>query len=90
MRNIIIIILAFLTFAITSCSEQDKAKQMGGTTTINLEPNKRLVEATWKDGNIWYLVEPMDNDYTPKTKEFIESSSWGVWEGKVIFVESKN
>ena len=43
-------------------------RSFGGTMKIELEPGEKLVEATWKGDNIWYLVEPMDSDYTPKQK----------------------
>ena len=64
-------------------------RSYGGTTTINVKKGYKIVEATWKDSNLWYLIEPMDSDYVPKTKEFIESSRFGVMEGKVIFIEEK-
>lgn len=70
--------------------EQYFTRQYGGTTTIKLEPGEKLLEATWKgSGDLWYLTEPMDSDYTPKTKIFKESSVYGVMEGKVIFIETK-
>ena len=76
-------------FALCSC-EQYFTRSYGGTTIIDLEKGEKLVEATWKgDGDLWYLVEPMDSDYTPKTKVFKESSLYGVMEGKVIFNETK-
>lgn len=76
--------------ALCLCSCQYVTRNYGGTTTIELEPGEKLVEATWKsDGDLWYLVEPMDSDYTPKTKTFMESSLFGVMQGKVIFVEKK-
>lgn len=84
----LILVITVLTFMLTSC-EQYFSKNWGGTTTIELEKGKRLVEVTWKDDNLWYLIEPMEPNYTPKTKEFVESSNYGVLEGKVIFVESK-
>lgn len=72
---------------LASCN-QCMSRSFGGTTTINLESGEKLIEVTWKDdGNLWYLVEPMDSDYTPKTKVFKESSTIGVMEGKVIFIE---
>jgi hypothetical protein len=81
-------IIAMSVFCLTSC-DQYVSKKFGGTTTIKLEKGEKLIEATWKeDGNIWYLVEPMDSNYTPKTKIFKESSTYGVLEGKVIFIES--
>ena len=82
-----VILFAIITF--TSC-EQYIAKEVGGTVTINLEPGQKLVEVTWKgDADLWYLTEPMDSDYVPKTKIFNESSMLGVCEGKVIFIETR-
>jgi len=81
--------MIMMVFCLTSC-DQFVTREFGGTTTIKLSPGQKLVECTWKgDGDLWYLVEPMDSDYVPKTKEFIESSMVGVMEGKVIFIETK-
>ena len=77
-----------LCLCLTSC-DQSITRTMGGTTKIELEPGEKLVEVTWKGDDIWYLVEPMDSDYVPKTKTFKESSRIGVLEGKVIFYEKK-
>lgn len=92
MKKILILLVAVVlaVFAMPSCTEQSRAKDFGGETTIKLEPGQKLVEATWKgDGDLWYLTEPMDSGYEPKTKIFQESSSWGLMEGKVIFIETK-
>ena len=87
MKRILVLIITLV--CLTSC-EQLITRQCGGTTTITLEKGEKLIEATWKDdGNLWYLVEPMDSDYVPKRKEFKESSVLGVMEGKVIFVENR-
>ena len=87
MKKILFVLLAVAT--LTSC-EQYITRQYGGNTTIKLEKGEKLIEATWKgDGDLWYLVEPMDSDYTPKTKVFKESSLFGVMEGSVTFIESK-
>lgn len=45
--------------------------------------------ATWKEVDLFYLTEPMDSNYTPKTKIFREDSSWGVMESTVVFKERK-
>lgn len=45
--------------------------------------------ATWKETDLFYLTEPMDSDYTPKTKLFKEDSSFGVLETEVKFIETK-
>ena len=87
MRKIFMIIC--LTLSLCSC-EQQITRQYGGTTTINLEKGEKLIEVTWKDGgNLWYFVEPMDSDYTPKVKTFKESSQFGMMEGKVVFIDNK-
>jgi len=83
-----ILSILFAAICLVSC-DQWVSKELGGTTTIKLEPGQKLVEATWKNSNLWFLVEPMDSDYVPKTKEFIESSMVGVFQGKVVFIESK-
>ena len=86
MRKIFMIIC--LTLSLCSCEKQI-TRQYGGTTTINLEKGEKLIEVTWKDGgNLWYFVEPMDSDYTPKVKTFKESSQFGMLEGKVVFIEN--
>lgn len=84
-----IILLALTALMMVGC-EQYVSRKAGGTMSIKLEPNQRLMEVTWKDGDLWYLTEPMDSDYMPKTKVFQENSLYGVLEGKVIFIESRN
>lgn len=87
--TIILLTTTILCCVFTSCTEQYMAKEFGGTVTINLEPGKKLIEATWKEDHLWYLVEDMDSNYVPKTKVFQESSSFGVMNGKVIFRETR-
>ena len=84
----IILILTVICMAFVSC-DQYTARNFGGTTIINLKPGEKLIEATWKDNDLWYLVEPMDSDYVPKIKTFKESSTMGIMEGEVTFIESR-
>ena len=84
----LLLLAAFAALLLTGCG-QFVSRKLGGDTTIMLEKGERLVEATWKENSLWYLVEPMDSDYIPKTKVFKESSQFGVLEGNVIFVEQK-
>ena len=88
------IILSFFAAAIflsglSSCTENKMARKFGGSTTIELPAGEKLIEATWKDDNLWYLTEPMESGYVPKTKIFREDSSWGVLKGEVKFVEKR-
>ena len=75
--------------ALTISCDNVMSRKFGGSTTINLEKGQKLVEATWKENSLWYLTEPMDSDYVPKTKTFKEDSNFGVLEGTVTFVESR-
>lgn len=76
-----------------SCTDNQRARSFGGTETINLPKGEKLVNATWKGekgaADLWYLTEPMDSTYIPKTKHFREQSGYGIMQGTVIFVESK-
>ena len=90
MKKFIFILCTIVSmFIMSSCTGNERAKAYGGTYTIKLDPGYKLVEATWKEASLWYLVEPMDSTDTPKTKIFKEDSSFGIIEGKVIFVETR-
>lgn len=83
-----IIVLPIIAAMIGGC-DQFTARNLGGTDTVELDKNQRLVEITWKDQNLWILTEPMDSDYIPQTKTFYENSLIGVMQGKIIIKESK-
>lgn len=88
MKKIMILIsLGFILF--TGCTEQERARSFGGTVTINLPAGQELMEATWKEDNLFYLTRPMAEDYVPVVKTFQESSSWGIMESKVVFIETR-
>lgn len=86
-KNICIgaIICLLLTFG--GC--QSATKNFGGSMTLELEPNQKLEEITWKDDNLWYLTRPMRADEEPETHTFQQSSEFGVFEGTVTVVESR-
>ena len=81
--------LLFVAFFLTSCTEQERAKNWGGNITVEVDPGYKLIEATWKEDNLWVLIEPMEEGYQPKTKIFKESSSYGILEGSITFKESR-
>ena len=84
---IIISIIALMSFS--SCTEQIRTRQLGGEMTVNLPAGQELMMVTWKDNELFYLTRPMTPDYVPVTKTFQESSSWGIMESTVYFVESR-
>jgi hypothetical protein len=81
-----LLVLVFSIF-LCSCTQQDMAKEFGGKVTVTLPEGKRLVEATWKDSDLWYLLEDRKPDQAPRVLQFVESGSWGLMNGTVTFVE---
>jgi hypothetical protein len=72
-----------------ACTPQERAKTFGGTATVQLPINMKLVTATWKEDHLWYLVRPMREGEVSEVYSFKESSSFGIIQGEVIFKESK-
>lgn len=87
MKKLILFIGMFI--CLCGCTQQQLTREFGGSMTINLPAGQELMEATWKEDNLFYLTRPMAPDYIPVKKTFQESSSWGVMESTVIFVETR-
>lgn len=85
MKKLLICLFAILAM---SC-ENYTTKHLGGTMTINVEPGYKVTNATFKEDEIWYFIEPMDSTYTPSQKKFVEKSMCGVIEGTIIFNETR-
>lgn len=80
-------ILLFACLGLTGC--QYTTKSLGGSMTLTLEPNQKLEEITWKDESLWYLTRPMTDDDIAETHTFQQSSEFGVFEGTVTIIETK-
>ena len=85
---VVIAIMGILGGLITSFRgcKQSVVKNFGGSMTVELEPNKKLVNATWKDNNLWVLVTERTNE-SPKVYNFTEKSAMGVLQGNVTIIE---
>jgi hypothetical protein len=70
-----LLVLVSLVLVGVGCDNNTAAKSFGGTMTVNLEKNQKLVNVTWKDGD------------TPETYTFKEKSSLGILDGQVILIE---
>jgi len=81
------ILLASILFLLSSCTENQRAKSFGGTMTVELPKNHKLVNATWKDEEVWYLYRPFRAGETPETHILQEDSKYGLITGKVKFIE---
>ena len=86
-KLITILVIALMSL---SCTEQIQTKTFGGSMTVELPKGKRLVIATWKDNNLWYLTRDFKEGEEATVFEFTESSSFGQFEGTIIFKETNN
>lgn len=82
-----LLVVGLMTTTLTSC--QGAVKDFGGSMTIELEPNTKLELITWKDDSLWYCTRPMREDDIAETHTYQQSSEWGVFEGTVTIVETK-
>ena len=88
--------LAMLTIAVAllggslACTSNQMARQFCGTATETLKPGEKLVNVTWKRGDLWIVTRPMRADEHPETYTFRERSAFGgVLEGAVILKETR-
>lgn len=71
------------------------AKKVGGTSTVKLPPNMKLINVSWKTNSqtnktsLYYLYRPMRPDEFAETYKYQEDSTWGVLESTVIIIETK-
>jgi hypothetical protein len=79
MKKTILIIAVVL--GLYSCTANVRARRWGGTEKIVLEDHEVLLNATWKENELWVLTK----DTISNVSHFREHSSWGVVEGEVQF-----
>jgi hypothetical protein len=85
----IVLGLALVIVISTSCTQQAVTRTWGGSMDIELEPNDKLMEITWKDDDLWILTKKMSDDDVAEEYNFYESSSLGVFEGSINIKETK-
>lgn len=92
-KNIKKIIITCLLLTIAGlgsigCTENQRAKNLGGTMRVKIPSNEIFVNATWKESQLWYLTRPRLEGETNKfIYTFQEDSNFGLIEGKVLFSE---
>ena len=84
-----LLLMVMVMLFTTSCTENRRARTYGGEMTIDLAPNTKLVNVTWKESDLWILTTEMESEYTPKKYKFEEKSKFGVWEGTIYFIEHR-
>jgi hypothetical protein len=88
-----ICIILIIIMGATSCTDNQRAKSFGGTSTINLPAGEKLVTVTWKgEADIWYLTRPMTSTDSVETYYFHQDKGSVIsltGNGEVILKESK-
>ena len=78
MRKLTMIAITLL--ALVSCTDNQRARSFGGTETVKLEPNEKFINITWKQDNLWLIVQDtVTGNYYAR-----EKSNLGVLQGKVV------
>ena len=78
MKKLMMVLVAMVVMS--SCTENVRARHFGGTETLALKPNEKVLNVTWKDNEMWVCTQ----DTITGVVYFREKSSWGVMEGTVI------
>lgn len=88
-KKVLAVLIAGGLMAILLTGCQGATKSFGGSMTLELEPNTKLEMITWKDDSLWYCTRPMREDEVAETHTYQQQSEFGVFEGTVTIVESK-
>jgi len=80
MKKILAIAITAIAF-LTSCTDNRRAREFGGTETIDIPEGRILVNCTWKQDNLWVLTK----DTATGEMFFNEKSSFGILEGEINF-----
>lgn len=73
--------ILFLPILFVSCTDNARSRSWGGKETAILRENEVLVNATWKETNLWLLTK----DTTTGEMFFREKSAYGLLEGEIQF-----
>lgn len=89
MKKIYLLLSLLTILSFSSCTEQIRVREFGGKMEIEVPAGYKVTSATWKEAELFYFLEPMEDDYVPKEKKFVESSSYGILESEVTFKEKR-
>ena len=87
MKKIYLLLSLLTILSFSSCTEQERARNFGGKIEIEVPAGYKVTSATWKESELFYFMEPMEEGYVPTEKKFVENSCYGFWESEVVFKE---
>lgn len=79
----------FLLVTLFSCTDNTMVKKYGGKATMELKPNEKLINVTWKEAELWILTRPMTEKDSVQTYTFREKSKMGIIQGEFTIKEIK-
>ena len=65
------------------------SRTYGGESTVMVEPNRKVMNVTWKGDSLWILTREMDSHDIAETYTYREYSNLGILEGEIIVKEVK-
>lgn len=84
----VLIVASGIMLGLSGCTENQRARHFGGTTTFEGLPGKTVVNVSWKEGNdLWVVYRDRKPNEKPETVVFKEYSSIGVMNGTINIVE---
>ena len=95
MKKFILILVAAL--CLSSCVEKKQTdwlvEQMAANSTpylvVQVPRGQEVIDYSWRNQVLTYMIKPMDDDYVPTTKRVMASFIPGGWETTVVFQESR-
>lgn len=78
---LILCLAVILIPVLTSCTENSRAKNFGGTMELTVPAGEKFVNSTWKDTDLWIITQSVES---PNVYYMHEISSFGILEGTVI------
>lgn len=89
MKNLLLIVLLLTSSLFIGCTENSRARQFGGEVTIQVPKGRKVVNASFKEMDLWILTREMRADEQPEILTMFEDSSFGLLNGKVTLIESR-
>ena len=81
-------LLALSIATFTGCTQNIRARTWGGSMSVDVPADQKLVNVTWKEGgNFWVLTRNARPGEPREVYTFKEKSSFGIAEGTVVITE---
>lgn len=80
MKKYLLLVALAISSVFSSCTDNQMARNYGGTEEVTLQDNHELLNVTWKQDDMWIITK----DTTTNICYAQEKSSWGLLEGTIV------